>query len=203
MDSQISPPDWPKRPKLDYTNDDNRVAISLDFEIAGAPKSKVYHVSKLRLAYHSPRCTAPLSESFQLPLALQSNCPLVRKIFDEQDPRVVDSHNSHFQELAAPPDVDYGVFCHIVQYSFDTCTHLVSKTFLGGAMCHIQENNEWLREANLEPGAVCVQDANMATLGCFLVADEIDGGNAEDGLDESFDFNRDLLERRPIQVLPH
>lgn len=247
----------------------------------------------------------------------------------------MDSHNSHFQELAAPPGVDYEVFCHIVQYvntgsiiipsqfnndtlpypchrctlvsleksyrnglSLSTLAHiwylagylrmphcqniaidhiyrllshiaahgygnsrfydgnpfmikelthairiadkakletgtpsasnmfrallgqfftrhstyrkwtpeqrnLVSKTFLGDAMCHLQENNKSLREANLEPGAVCVQDANMATLGCFLVADEIDGGNAEDGLDESFDFNRDLLKRRPIQVLPH
>ncbi|TGO58055.1 hypothetical protein BCON_0059g00340 [Botryotinia convoluta] len=305
MSSQISPPDWPKRPKLVYTNDYNRVAICLDFETAGTPKSKVYHVSKL-----------------------------LHKIFDKQDPRVVDSHNLDFQELAAPPGVDDEVFCHIVQcvdtgsiiipsqlnndtlpypcrkctlvslersyrngLSLSTLAHiwylagylrmphcqniaidhiyhllshivahshsdnrfydenpfminelthairiadkakpatgisstssafrallgqffachssyrkwtpgqrkLVSKRFLGDAMCHLQDNNEWLRGvANLELEADCIQDANMAKLGCYFMADEIDGGNAEEGLDESFDFNRDLLRRKPIQVL--
>ncbi|KAF7951315.1 hypothetical protein EAE96_006634 [Botrytis aclada] len=95
MGSQISPPDWPEKPKLDFTNDDNRVTICLNIDAAGTPKSKVYHVSKLRLAYHSPR---------------------FRKIFDEQDLHVVDSRNLCFQELAAPPGEDCEVFSHIVPY---------------------------------------------------------------------------------------
>lgn len=33
------------------------------------------------------------------------------------------------------------------------------------------------------------------------MANEIDGGNAEDGLDEPFDFNIDLSKRKPIRVL--
>ncbi|TEY61062.1 hypothetical protein BOTCAL_0175g00130 [Botryotinia calthae] len=56
---------------------------------------------------------------------------------------------------------------------------MIPKRFLGDAMCHLQNKNGWLRgAANLELEAGCFQDTNIATLGCFLVADEIDGGNA-------------------------
>ncbi|KAF7935839.1 uncharacterized protein EAE98_002059 [Botrytis deweyae] len=111
MSEQTSPPppDWPKRPILDYTKDDDRVSICLGNGPPEAPNNIVYHVSRLRLAYHSPR---------------------FRKLSDED----VSSRGFGFCEISKfwrdKPDI----FGHIVQYvntgSIIIPTHVAHNTLL-------------------------------------------------------------------------
>ncbi|KAF7951209.1 uncharacterized protein EAE97_002760 [Botrytis byssoidea] len=111
MSEQTSPPppDWPKRPILDYTKDDDRVSICFENGPSEAPNSKIYHVPRLRLAYHFPR---------------------FRKLFDED----VSSRGFGFCEISNfwrnKPDI----FGHIVQYvntgSIIISTHVVHNTLL-------------------------------------------------------------------------
>ncbi|KAJ8058246.1 hypothetical protein OCU04_012440 [Sclerotinia nivalis] len=91
MISKTSPSDWPKRPILDYTKDNDGAFICLGTGPPDAPDTKVYHISKLRLAYHSPR---------------------LRKLFDQE----LKSHDFSFHRLMEPSKANLKVFCHIVQY---------------------------------------------------------------------------------------
>ncbi|KAF7895383.1 hypothetical protein EAF00_007197 [Botryotinia globosa] len=212
MSEQISPPppDWPKRPILDYTNDDDRVSICFGSGPPEAPNNKVYHVSWLRLAYHSPR---------------------FRKLFDED----VSSRGFGFCEISEfwrdKPDI----FGHILQYvntgSIINPTHVAHNTLLPAcnecSLSSIEERYKaGLTHSYKDPDfyddspflikgftdavqiAVTAQSkifgyrneverkakgVDTKTSSWKCVYNEIDFGSSEYGLDRCFSFEQDLL----------